>query len=321
MKPELEYYSWHTLEETLGVGAINTVSNGADNGANDCLASKLADSMRHGTTEKAINNVLGVIKSRFTEDEETILKKKGLIIIAGHGYAGAFETGSGQNGTYDPKWDVMTWNQSAWEPHFKKLKRENFKILRILSCDTGAEQDGADLLFEMAKIIGKPVAARTGLTTCSSSGITYQDGSVWQVATPTHKPNPIPSPSEKMTNMIKKNDLLIYLDEKYEEIAITDIKSIEIIRLTHEKKATNQKKYETQEEIKDIGNLFLTGQIGGEGKPLGKLTGEVHIYISWRKKEFMKNLTIYNNKYIYDQESDQTYLIPTSATSYMQYNL
>ena len=124
---------WHVLEEALSGGAVSTVSNGSDNGANDCISRELDGSQRHGTTKKAIENIitdLPKLTGKESKDEES-LQGTGLAIIGAHGSPGYFETGSGQGGDYDEKWDVATWNQDAWEAHFKELKGEKFKILRL----------------------------------------------------------------------------------------------------------------------------------------------------------------------------------------------
>jgi hypothetical protein len=316
----MEHQQWHTLEETLGIGAISTVSSGSDTGANNCLAGKLDKAQRHGTTEKAVENVIGRLISPSSADEKAILEQKGLVIIAGHGYAGAFETGSGQNGDYDDKWDVNTWNQYAWEDDFMKMKGKQFKILRILSCDTGAEQDGADLLYEMAKIVGKPVAARTGLTSCGSNGITFQDGTTWQVATPEKKPDPIQSP--KIAIMNESAKWKIYLKGSVEEITYDDIESIEIVRYSRGREQVSQRVFKTSDHIKMIGNLIFGGIVGGVGAPLGKLTAELRIHFSsegMEPVENFKNFLVFNNKYLYDAESDLTYLAASPFANLMQF--
>lgn len=177
---------------TSGIGDHNTVSNGPDTGANNNLACAFWQSMRHATTQDAVNN----FKSRLGIPLSEPFGISGLN-IAGHGNEGFFTTGSGQNGVSDYRTNFMAnWNEFIWGPIFDQLKNSNVTILTIWSCHTGAGVEGADFLFALAKRINKPVRGCTGfLFSNDRCQVWLENGAVWQVATPQSRPNPISAPS------------------------------------------------------------------------------------------------------------------------------
>lgn len=179
--------------ESSGIGEHNSIAVHVpgDNNANNCLASRFYQPMRHGTTVEAVNNF-----------ENRLNGKAGHLNISGHGAPGLFETGSGQSG-WDENKQISLWNSDIWMPVFSRLKGKQFPILTIFSCSTGANDAGANLLWEMAKTLGVPVRARTGLTSCNG-GITFQSGSTWQTATPSVRPVPITETPHPIVQLMNK---------------------------------------------------------------------------------------------------------------------
>lgn len=180
-----------------GIGERNTVSTGVDvdpnTHTNDCLASHFANCMRHGTTAQAIDNILGA--------------NGGGVNIGGHGDAGFLETGGGQAGPFPNDKCIYFYDEIDWGPQFDRLQGAPITTISIWSCHVGAEQDGADLLFEMAKRCQRTVRAGTGFLYCSQQDVHWQAGAVWQVATPIVKPAPIPRPPGQL--MMTKDDVRI----------------------------------------------------------------------------------------------------------------
>ena len=193
----------HSYQDAIvsGVGAVNTVSSGPDNGANNNLACGLWNSMRHSTTQQAIQNFFSrmstTIPKSSDSDLEILAKGVGQLNICGHGTDGQFSTGCGQNGQIDYQRNIMaTWNENSWGFELQKLKGQNFTILTFWSCHTGAGQEGADFLYAVANRIGLPARANTGwLYSNSRCRIWRENGAQWQVATPGSRPPPIDAPS------------------------------------------------------------------------------------------------------------------------------
>jgi hypothetical protein len=183
-----------------GIGEKNTVSNGPDNGANNCQASHWWQVMRHGNTTQAVNNI---INAPLIDIEPAVpsfelargLTSTGAANIVGHANDGLLETGAGQNGPANDTNIIHPWNVYAWGPQFDRLQPTGVTYVSLWGCHPGAGENGAELVYAMAVRCGRAVRAGTGFLYCNNQQIWWENGSKWQVATPNHKPDPIPAPS------------------------------------------------------------------------------------------------------------------------------
>ena len=178
-----------------GIGERNTVSNGPDNGSNNMMASHFWNVKRHGSTVEAIDNALINVSITATPKSPTTFNSPGGCNIGGHGNEGLLETGMGQTGPFNVNQLIYSYNESTWGPQLERLIPTPITMISIWSCHTGAGSDGAQLLFAMAKRAGRAVRGRTGFTYNNSQQTWFENGSVWQVATPDYEPNPIAAPS------------------------------------------------------------------------------------------------------------------------------
>jgi len=109
-------------------------------------------------------------------------------------------TGMGQSGQFDVGQWVASWTEYHWGQILETLKPSSVTMVSIWSCHSGAGADGAELLFRMAERCGRAVRARTGFTYNNGKKMWFENGSVWQVATPGNKPNPIAAPTPHFRN-------------------------------------------------------------------------------------------------------------------------
>ncbi len=153
-----------------------SISSGRDNGFNDYCATGRSYALRHSSTKDLVNKIFSNLNSNGLE-----------LFIIGHGSPGSLETGAGTRG-YDYHKYIEIYNGRSWKPELTRLKDKLHHYVTIISCYTGAEESGSDLLFSMAKALGVAVMARTGLTTAESNGrIWYQAGSEWQQCLPDYR--------------------------------------------------------------------------------------------------------------------------------------
>lgn len=296
----------------FGLKEITTVSNGPEEknqyglGANDIQARSFENSMRHGTTEEAVNNTLGrLLQTPITNG----------INFGGHGMPGSFETGSGQTG-WDYNKMIQDWNEDYWNKHLLKLQAKDYPIFTIYSCRTGAREQGASLLFKMAKLLGKPVRARTGDTICyyrtdGACWIEFQPGSEWQTAFPDKKPTPI-EPPQTIFSEYRKSIYMLLENDKTVEFNFDEIENLTIEFI--------QIKLRGQTLIEDIDkNIILSGLFSGtpqiiEGLFLAFATHGLKFVYQGKQYEF----TIYNNQiaklngtnqYFYGSTTIENYLI------------
>lgn len=214
-----------------GIGDHNTVSNGPDDGANANLACAFWNCMRHNTTEQAVSNLLSRLG---IANENTPEKGSGACNIAGHGNHGFLTTGCGQTGEQDYRTNyITTWNQFAWQPFLSQLTTKNFPWLKIWSCHTGSGEDGADLLFAIARVIGKPVQGNTGFLYSNSKCKVWQEnGAVWQVATPDNRPDPIEPPSPHFLPII--GEMTDQIAIAGQQILISNLANVTFEFISHE---------------------------------------------------------------------------------------
>jgi hypothetical protein len=126
-------------------------------------------------------------------DENGCCIKK--LTICGHGSPGNVSVGDGQG--HEPG-KHMNGNEAEWGPELDRLRPKLCPdaVVTLRSCNTAAEQRGADKLFALAR--------RLGCTVRGYTGTIYQgpvpDGTgEWLEATPTRRPpvRPVPAGSKK----------------------------------------------------------------------------------------------------------------------------
>lgn len=300
----------------LSVPEVATASSGSDNGANNCLASHLG-AMRHSSTEQAIANLVSRASLFAQEAHRTrsigVLQSqsdlgKGQPAICGHGDDGFLTTGAGQNDQQTNTNTIGTWNEYEWGPHFDRLKGKNYVMFTIYSCNTGAGSDGADLLYNMARRTNHAVRARTGLTSCGSGGITFQEGSTWQIATPDNKPNPIPAPPH--FRMVLAKAINFKGDGGMVTVRPDEIKKVEISKSAP---YTGSKTQVTLDKIDDI-NVLLENidfsapvSFGAESGNalLGIITSKISIFTESTGKT--RTFHVYNNSVLQDTDFPDVY--------------
>ncbi|KQV56606.1 MULTISPECIES: DUF4347 domain-containing protein [unclassified Caulobacter] len=138
----------------------------------------------NATTNQAASNLLNCEKQQ---------KAPGPANLVGHGCEGDIDTGkaAGQCIRFD--------NDSDWKTDMATLAG-TVQELFLFGCTVGAGQEGAKLLFDLAKTVNAPVSAPTGLIYCTPQGDFYlHSGAVWQTATPSKQPAPINPPTQTQT--------------------------------------------------------------------------------------------------------------------------
>jgi hypothetical protein len=277
-----------------GIGAKNTISNGPDNGANDLLASHFWQPKRHGSTQGAADNgitLLGSIDGMST----------GELNIGGHGNDGLLETGTGQNGPFDVHKMILTWNEYDWGPSLDQIKSSSVTQISIWSCHTGAGQDGADLLFAMAKRCGRAVRAGTGFLYSNDKQTWWEAGSVWQVATPTNKPNPIPAPTPHLSVQAT-----LLFDVGGNDLPVTDIRTIEISTILGNAKAASPKTATGSGAQNLVASLFLPQALEMSAEVMALLTAQLVLTFT---DGSIVNFDVFNDRLAVDNVSQTAYYL------------
>lgn len=290
-----------------GLGDHNTISSGPDNGFNNNVAKWFWKDMRHSTTEQAVNNWLSRIPKNLKPESEIELFGAGNLNIGGHGNEGQLETGYGQTGQYNYKTNFLgTWNEIYWRPFIEKLKGKKFPIIYIYSCHSGAGQRGADFLFQLARVTGKPVAGRTGYTYSNSKPrVWFEKGSVWQVALPDRKPAPINAPTPHFTKL----KTLMFSDGN--TFSSIDLDSISKVSLSKTNLFTNisVNRTNTPNELNKelLKDFFASEPFTIDGELSAMITGELIVTISTNKGDKNFEFDLYNDRIIGDKHGNYYY--------------
>ncbi|MBD1843930.1 hypothetical protein H6F89_11070 [Cyanobacteria bacterium FACHB-63] len=305
------------IEGDVAVGsavASVTADAGADNGYSGCCKSKFPGATSHPTTSTAITNLI----NSFTQSSVAVnaaATKQGLPWIIGHGASGYLTTGCGQGASSDEN-RVATWNEGTWGNLFALLQKVNYPILTILSCDTGAGEDGADLLFAIAKRTKRQVRARTGLTFCGGA-ITYEQGSTWQIATPDHRPNPISEPSF-ISQLEVPMDMKLTTDEGFEDVPISAVSEVTVTRINRFLDERSTRAHVTLDEndltvllqLVDFSNPFQPGM------PAAILTSKIDVVFK-DERYVRRQFNVYNDRLLQDVENPSVFYTVAPGFSQM----
>ncbi len=138
----------------------------------------------HANVQTAVANLLACAKEKPSPTTAALI---------GHGAPGVINTGSGGAMGASAQ-HIGLDNQAIWVPLFQSLSGR-IETLVLYGVSIGVGAVGANLLFTLAKAVNAPVYGPTGLIYCRPDGTFYlQEGAMWQVATPTMPPTPIPYP-------------------------------------------------------------------------------------------------------------------------------
>jgi len=273
----------------LGIGQRNTISNGPDDGTLNKSAACFWNPLRHGTTTKAVDNLLGHTNERIAN-------------IDGHGNRGLLETGAGQNGDWTDDNIVAGWNQWGWEVQFARLKDRGYSLMALWGCHTGEGQEGADLLFSIAQIAGFPVQATNGFVYTNGQSVWIEPNAVWVTATPTVRPTPVQAPTPHNILVSELDCAYIVIDG---HLLCLPFASIAEVRITVRKVMDEVREHRLAGT--DAGALgwriFGTRPLKLPGRPSAMVTAEVSVLFKRGEQPIRVELTIYNDKLAFDQIS------------------
>ncbi|MCB1467412.1 MAG: hypothetical protein KDK08_09790 [Rhizobiaceae bacterium] len=277
-----------------GVGEKNTVSSGPDNGANNNIAARFWNCNRHGSTQQAFDFAVRFAQAG-KQQEDVVSLSAGGMNIGGHGNEGLLTTGQGQNGPFDPAKIMYIYNEYNWGPQLDRVKPTAITMISIWSCHTGAGADGAEFLYRMALRCGRAVRAGTGFLYSNSSSMWWENGSVWQVATPNNKPAPIAPPSAHFVG-----DEMAMFEVDGGEMSVSDLVSIEIERFVFDRSAGASKSASGEGAVEIAGKLFSSIPLDMKGVANSGLVTAV-ITLTFKSKNSIV-LDVYNDRLAIERE-------------------
>ena len=190
---------------------------------------------------------------------------------------------------------MSPFTQGSWTKSAQKIEG-SFYMLRLLACDVGADQSGADLLFALAKVVNRPVIGPTYLVYCGNGKVTLDPQARWQQATPTMKPAPIPKPR------VKVQAEFTYKFEIDGKMTPVPSKNLHVLKFEYAPgqpgAAFSPMNAGSATELMrwvDFSHPFEPG-----GTPLAMVTGTFQLQLSSGEKTINKQFALYNDEIVQD---------------------
>jgi hypothetical protein len=293
---------------TLGVGQRTTASNGRDDGTMDRSAACFWRPLRHGHVDAAVNNLLGHTTERVAN-------------VDGHGNTGLIETGAGQHGPWLPGTYVTSWNERYWAPALGRLRTQNFSLLVLWGCHTGEGDDGADLLFAMARIVGFPVQATNGFVYTNGRSVWIETNAVWVTALPTLRPTPIRAPTPHSLLYKQDRDILVLVahGQPYTtNISVVHAARVVLRRALGPPREAINLPTDVAQDIAAC--VFGSMPFPVPGMPTGLITAEIEFILAIDNRETSISILVYNDRLCVNTKESTAYY-PSAALVAMLSNL
>lgn len=268
-----------------GRASIDTSTN--DNGYLRIARDTNPQAGRHGNAQQAISNINGGERTK---------------VLIGHGYRGLIVTGTGQSAS-DPARYISLTNQANWQPAVAALKGQ-CSILYLYACHPGVSQEGANFLFNLAQVLGCTVMGPTGFIYINPQGMfSLEPRSVWQSATPTHRPNPIEAPTPYFRELLE--EIFVVVDTGVVGMKIEDVVSLTFTPLMRNPENRSPsltiRGADSQEVLK---RLALTEPFRLPGIPGAVVTGRLQIQAGdGTEKQFL----VLNERMLQDQDNPEIF--------------
>jgi hypothetical protein len=151
--------------------------------------------------------------------------------IVGFGVPGLIFTGAGVSQRRDPTCYMSSANESIWIKEVKRVIPTSTQSLTLCSCNTGADQAGADFLLRVARALGIRVLAPTGFVfldaKCTPATLYLEEGATWQEALPEARQPPVAKPQLKRTRPLESEPIPF---DRRVPFDLSAVKSVQIFR-------------------------------------------------------------------------------------------
>jgi hypothetical protein len=233
----------------------------------------------------------------------------GTKIIVGHGDAGILGTGGGDMLENANVFIGLT-NPTFWSGPLGAIP--NCTSLCFYACHVGATDQGAELLYKVAKVVDAEVSAPTGILSVdpTTGAFTLEAGAVWQTATPTHKPDPINPPRPSLVGP-STSEINLETDSNHEVTPFAAVTAVDVrvrygpIQLLLRPKVRDfSANLSGQDALTFLRFIALDRPFTPPGIPLGLTTAEFVVTFDGGKK---RKFAILNNRFVCDTAHPKMY--------------
>lgn len=269
-----------------------SISLGPDTGFLSCAGAFFFNPLQSNNNDQAFDNLGGCV-ARFGD------KRK--LLLIGHGNVGLIATGGGQCPSMSGQ-TITARNRADWIYQLRRTIFTHTTTLALCSCDTGAGDAGADLLYQLATDADCIVWASTYLVWCDGrGGPVYLDRAArWQVAYPGLRPDPIPGHSLVMQDEV--SHLRMFVDQQPVDIPIEAVQEVTLQSGCGHNRSGPQ--ILTDGPMRDIiRQIEFRRPMLKDAQPAAIITGSLTVIFDHNGQSIAQNFTIYND-YLLQSESD-----------------
>jgi hypothetical protein len=281
-----------------GCTTIHSATN--DNGFLDCARSKNPSALAHDSTSRALNNLFDCSNGGVNSAH-----------IVGHGSIGAVVTGTTSTAS-DHDWIISLEDLPIFKPLLEQLAGR-VSSLTFWACYPGAAENGADFLFEMAKVVMAPVAGPTGVIYCNDIlGFYLEGGATWQIATPNFRPPAIDPPGVDIFDGLHMKLKLNY-EGQFRSIPLGDIVSVEFVSgmsIDPDFKASEdtERKAFSDDEARSLLSLVKFDEpFQPGGVPAAMVTGRMTVGFRRDGQDEQREFIVYNDLLLQDRSALDTF--------------
>jgi hypothetical protein len=258
------------------------------------------DNARSGTpgaaanidTSSAISNLVGCVKGKSPSKFASIV---------GHGAMGLIATGGGKRPSGPSQYIGVT-NENTWTVPLAALKGQ-ITDLYLYGCQVGAGDDGAQLLFDIAKVVNATVWGPASTIYCDGKGnFTLDPNGVWQSATPAAKPTPI-EPPVLLGAEAMPNEAHIYLLGNQLVLPIESLADVTYAPLGPTETALLSP--DSAESL--ASEVHWSAPFTPPGEPSGLITGRLKVTFGRGERPLKKSFLVYSHALLADEDEAGIY--------------
>jgi hypothetical protein len=287
----------HVAPFQLGGGVtIDTATGQYDNGFLACARTGWPNPKSDSTFIQAATNLASY--QLVNPKKSRLIVNTKMLVLAGHGNTGIISTGDGML-PRSAQGYISSSTYSAWAPSFANINGHGI-FLTLCGCDCGGGVAGAQFLYQLATLLNMPVQGRTGLVylACPGAIISYENGSVWQVAQPGVLPNPINPPSGSIRAVLPSK---VWLKDTG-EIPISSVESVAVVTPNGRTLGLSHERSMSLVQMANLDEPLIA-----RGNPAAHLTGKIIMVVKNRRKTFQKIFFVYNDRLLRHEDDPTTY--------------
>lgn len=260
----------------------------------------------HKSTRVAVNNLLTCLGADPGD---------GRVMIVGHGAPGVIVTGTGTVASDQDK-RIAVPNFNRWKGSVDELSPQ-ISELTFCSCETGAGDQGAEVLMKVADLVDAQVSGFTAMIFIDATGnITCEPGGVWQHAQPEKL---LPSISAPMHRFGKIVDLKLKYGDKYRTVKIKRVSAVSFFEPGEKGKRVFSLRGEAAQRLVRTINFAKPSEI--DGAPLALTTGRLEIEYVIDEKPDERIFVIFNDRLLLDQATPNTFYFASPDLAEALYQL